>query len=405
MTLHPDHPPALVDPLAALLDERERESGARADPLARTALEVEIRRGLATVTTTRTFRNEEDEPVEALLTFPVPSTAVLFRLRTVVAGREIRAIALPKGDAESAYEEARESGAIAARHEERNCCRGSTWWPCRPCRRVRRSKFRGHWTTPLQRQGPTGRLRVPMTIGRGLGPVGPDSPDEAGEPRTDGAPGTARLRVECDGGRARVNGEATPVAAGGAAGAGSFEVQAPTDAPVDLEVADGAAGAPTGEAADGRIVTMRIEPAGGLPFGDEPDLRGVRAPAPGRSRSAHREIRGGLRRRCRRSHRPYRRAARRRPEQPRRRARRLLQRRLPAAAACRHVGLAFARAAAVARRIAPLLEERGYLALALSAGQTLLPGDGGIADGSDPGDNPARRTIEIRLRRRAPRFP
>ena len=66
-----------------------------------------------------------------------------------------------------------------------------------------------------------------------------------------------------------------------------------------------------------------------------------------------------------------------------------------------NVGLAFARAAAVARRLTPLLEERGYLVLALSAGQTLLPGDGGLADGSDPGDNPARRTIEIRLRRRA----
>ena len=70
-----------------------------------------------------------------------------------------------------------------------------------------------------------------------------------------------------------------------------------------------------------------------------------------------------------------------------------------------NVGLAFARAAAVARRLAPLLEERGYLVLALSAGQTLLPGDGGLADGSDPGDNPARRTIEIRLRRRAPLLP
>ena len=70
-----------------------------------------------------------------------------------------------------------------------------------------------------------------------------------------------------------------------------------------------------------------------------------------------------------------------------------------------NVGLAFARAAAVARRLAPLLEERGYLVLALSAGQTLLPGDGGLADGSDPGDNPARRTIEIRLRRRSPLLP
>ena len=70
-----------------------------------------------------------------------------------------------------------------------------------------------------------------------------------------------------------------------------------------------------------------------------------------------------------------------------------------------NVGLAFARAAAVARRLAPFLEERGYLVLALSAGQTLLPGDGGLADGSDPGDNPARRTIEIRLRRRAPLLP
>lgn len=69
-----------------------------------------------------------------------------------------------------------------------------------------------------------------------------------------------------------------------------------------------------------------------------------------------------------------------------------------------NVGLAFTRAAAVARELAPLCEEHGYLVVALSAGQTLLPGDLGRATGKDRGDNPFRRTIEIRLRRRDPLF-
>lgn len=67
-----------------------------------------------------------------------------------------------------------------------------------------------------------------------------------------------------------------------------------------------------------------------------------------------------------------------------------------------NVGLAFARAAAVARQLAPLCKEHGYLVVALSAGQTLIPGDLGRATGDDSGDNPSRRTIEIRLRRRDP---
>lgn len=69
-----------------------------------------------------------------------------------------------------------------------------------------------------------------------------------------------------------------------------------------------------------------------------------------------------------------------------------------------NVGLAFTRAAAVVRELAPLCEEHGYLVVALSAGQTLLPGDLGRATGKDRGDNPFRRTIEIRLRRRDPLF-
>lgn len=258
MTLNSDSPPRLVDPLAALLAERETENGADIDPLARTALEVEIRRGLATVTTTRTFRNDEEQPIEALLTFPVPSTAVLFRLRTEVAGQEVRASALPKEEAESAYEEALEGGFLAVRHEE--LLPGIHLVAVSSVPADAEVEISGTWTTPLQQQGAIGRLRIPMTIGRGLGPIGPD---DASGPRTDGVPGTARLRVVCDGGRVRVNGEATPVGPGGAAGAGSFDLQAPTDAPVDIEVADGAVGALVGEAADGRMVTMRIEPATG----------------------------------------------------------------------------------------------------------------------------------------------
>lgn len=278
MTPNPAAARGWVDPLAGLLGTHEMETGARVDPLLCTALEVEISRGLAVVTMTRTFGNAEDRPIEALLTFPVPSAAVLFQLQAEVRAlriptdpaaasarrrlfphREIAALrfrheSLPKPVADATYEDAHREGVVAVRHQE--LLPGIHLLEVSTLRAEQEMEVSGTWAMPLGAQGGGGRLRIPMTIGQGAALPGLDIESR---PRTDGAPQMARLRVSCESGAVRVNGEA--VAPGSDSRAAELEV--PTDAPVDLEVRDAKPGPLTGRAADGRTVTLEIEPAPG----------------------------------------------------------------------------------------------------------------------------------------------
>lgn len=270
--------PVWVDPLAGLLGTYEMETGARVDPLLCTTLEVEISRGLAVVTMTRTFGNAEDRPIEALLTFPVPSAAVLFQLRAEVRAvriptdpaaasarrrlfphREIAAVrfrheSLPKSDADAAYDDAHGEGVVAVRHQE--LLPGIHLLEVSSLRAGQEMEVSGIWAMPLGAQGGGGRLRIPMTIGQDAALPGLDVESR---PRTDGVPQPARLRVSCESGAVRVNGEA--VAPGSDSPTAELEVA--TDAPVDLEVRGAQRGPLTGRAADGRTVTVEIEPARG----------------------------------------------------------------------------------------------------------------------------------------------
>jgi flagellar motor protein MotB len=67
-----------------------------------------------------------------------------------------------------------------------------------------------------------------------------------------------------------------------------------------------------------------------------------------------------------------------------------------------NVGLGMMRAAAVARALSSLseLKDRGFVFLAMSAGQTIAPNDRpiGLESGVPAGDD-SRRRVEIRLRR------
>jgi hypothetical protein len=58
-------------------------------PLRAMRIVIEINQGLAIITTTRSFRNAETVPIEAVLTFPVPFDSVMTGLRAVIdAGRK-----------------------------------------------------------------------------------------------------------------------------------------------------------------------------------------------------------------------------------------------------------------------------------------------------------------------------
>ena len=75
-------------------------------PLVATAYDIRITGGLAEVVTTRTFRNEETDSIEATLTFPLPVHAVLHGLEARIGDRVVKAMAQAKTDARATYEEA-----------------------------------------------------------------------------------------------------------------------------------------------------------------------------------------------------------------------------------------------------------------------------------------------------------
>ena len=74
-----------VDPLSAFMNART--GSGRAIPLIATHYDVETDGGLATVSARRTFRNTEAQSIEAVMTFPVPVSGVLFALEARIDDR------------------------------------------------------------------------------------------------------------------------------------------------------------------------------------------------------------------------------------------------------------------------------------------------------------------------------
>src|ERR1700760_4575191 len=109
-------PQTMVDPLHAFM--ASKSAAATPLPLAATSFDVIVDAGLAIVTTTKTFRNNEQASIEATLTFPVPVHATLFALQARIGERVLHARARRKDAARADYEAAIERGKTAVLHEE-----------------------------------------------------------------------------------------------------------------------------------------------------------------------------------------------------------------------------------------------------------------------------------------------
>jgi Ca-activated chloride channel family protein len=77
------------------------------------SVDATLRDLLAEVTVAQTYRNDEDKPIEAVYTFPLPVDAVLLDFTVTLGKRELRGIVVERKDAEARYEEAIESGDAA----------------------------------------------------------------------------------------------------------------------------------------------------------------------------------------------------------------------------------------------------------------------------------------------------
>lgn len=239
--------PDLVDPLAAFLGRHGGRS--KAVPLAETRLAVTLAAGLAVVETTRLFRNTEAQPIEATITFPVPIHATLFRLTARIDGRTLEGRAQRRAQARDTYEAALDRGKAAVLHEE--VLRGLHMLSVGQVPPGAELEVRFAWAMPMEIDGDTARLRIPMTIGDIYGPAPlPDSD----APLSGGPGGTARLTLRCQDGIAALDG--APIGA---------DAAVPLNRPVELSVTGWAPRLLVGSGAAGTRIGLRIVPLPAAP--------------------------------------------------------------------------------------------------------------------------------------------
>jgi Vault protein inter-alpha-trypsin domain len=238
------------DPVSQAIASSALMAGARPVPLVSTAYDIDIRGGLAEVAAVRTFRNDEEESIEATLTFPLPVHAVLYSLEACISGRTLKAVARAKATARQTYEDAIEAGKSTVLHEE--LVKGVHLLSVGHIAPGSEIVVTARFAVVLARVENRILLHIPTTVGNIYGQSGLPDSDEL-----------------CHGGGAqaadlKVAGEAGEVLLlGGQLIDGKARIS--LDAPIHLEVKGWRARQLQGRAADGRSVTLTIDPA---PAGD-----------------------------------------------------------------------------------------------------------------------------------------
>ncbi len=233
----------LHDGATALLDGKPAPL-----PLKATSIEVDIQRGLATIRTTRIFRNDESRPIEAILTMPVGFDTVVTGMTAQLDGRVLTAQAQPKEVARDTYEAGLDAGKTSLLHEEVLC--GVHMLSVGQVGPGVEVEVTLDAVTVLS-GGPVPRLRIPVTVGQlyGASPLAP-ADDLVTSPQVHHA---AELTVRSDAGAVRLNG-ARLLEPG-------EQVMLPLDAAIEIGALQGGFGAHVGVAADGRQVRLDLRPA------------------------------------------------------------------------------------------------------------------------------------------------
>ncbi|WP_119388552.1 VIT domain-containing protein [Taklimakanibacter lacteus] len=241
------NPALLRDPLQIFLEKRATPSAQRPVPLVSTDFAVTIEGGLAIVTTTRVFRNEEESPIEATLTFPMPVHATLFDLKVRVGERELTAKAHARDRARAVYEDAIDRGKSTVLHEE--VLRGIHMLSVANIPAGAEIEVRTQWVTTLTVISSAGHLRIPVTVGDvyGSSPLAESDDIKIGG-RT--LSGTLEIHASAD---ARIR------LVGGSLEAGKARLL--LNRPIDLVVENWRPGVVEGIAADGRVVHLTLQPA------------------------------------------------------------------------------------------------------------------------------------------------
>ena len=237
------------DPIARLIyaGSQPRESYA---PMVKMDFRVTIRGGLARVAVTRTYVNKLEEPIEAILSIPVPVQAAFFDLSAVINDKRYEAQAQFRNQARADYESAMDKGQAAVLHEE--LLRGIHSLSIGNLGAGQVAQVTSNWAEPLRFFEGIGQLRIPLTVGDvyGVSPL-----EDVDTPETGGPVPLATLRIDHDSaGIELASGSLQPEDGGG------LFTQVPGNAPIEIRVLKPKVAALTGHAADGRRVELRITP-------------------------------------------------------------------------------------------------------------------------------------------------
>jgi hypothetical protein len=222
---------------------KKQARGSHPVPLRSTSYEIEVVSGLAVVRCVRTFKNLEQRPIEATLTFPVPFDAAVTRIEAKVDGRVLVGKAAAKKQARETYEDAIDAGKAAVLHEE--LLRGLHMLSVANVAPGAEIEVACTFVAPFSRIGDDPTLRIPVTAGQIYGQLPLPDSDQL---LTDGDFAEAEVTV--------ISASGTVLLNGGSPKDGKATL--PLDRPIEVSVAGLETGPVVGRAADGRAVTLRF---------------------------------------------------------------------------------------------------------------------------------------------------
>ena len=216
-------------------------------PLTRTNISVQVTMGLATLTFLRRFQNDEEVPIEAVLTMPIGFDAVVTGLRATIDGRHLAAVACAKNSAREVYEAALDRGKMAVLHEE--ALQGLHILSIGQLAPGKEVAVELQAVVPLSSVRGQPFLRLPMTVGQiyGTSPLMP-----ADDLVTGKAVHVAQLSVACDHGRARL-GDGTDLSR-------DEPLEVVLNKAIEITIEGGWFGAVQGVTADRHVVELALKP-------------------------------------------------------------------------------------------------------------------------------------------------
>lgn len=232
-------------PLETFISQRTRAK--HPVPLKKTSYDIEVVSGLAIVRLTRVFKNVEDRPIEATMTFPVPFDAAVYEIQAKVDGRILTGKAQAAVEARETYEAAIDDGKRAVLHEE--LLRGLHMLSVGNVAPGVEIEVTAAYVVPVALTKGNGSFRIPLTVGQIYGVTPLEDSDSIA---TGGDVKSVSVTITADRGTVQIGGKEV-----------SNKTKVQSNQPIEVRVIglyDDKPLSLSGVSADGKLVNLDFKP-------------------------------------------------------------------------------------------------------------------------------------------------